>query len=279
MKKTKKIAPIILLGLLLTTGLQIGTALANTVESSTIIFQGVLVDHGDYYTGTIDTTPRTYYIPMGPGTIWDLVDTRWETPDGRAAVGGFDVYAALGGTAYYDDIVQGTIGMDHDGYSGAGGWGSFWDPDVPDWENYQLTLTETEWYLEYKNDALGTPMSGDMHWDIMCAEETGTGSYRGTVPADPDANDGDAALNGGGAQAWDMDWTWGSEVIPLQYVGFKVTIEPLGNDIYEVTFTPKDCTRKPVGGELDPVDNLTLLKTPLIALATITLLAAALRRL
>ena len=121
-------------------------------------------------------------------------------------------------------------------------------------------------------------MSGDMNWDTMCAEETGTGSYRGTVPADPDANDGDAALNGGGPQAWDMDWTWGSEVIPLQYNGFKVEILQISVDLYEVTFTPMDCP-KPVGGELDPVDNLTLLKTPIVILASITLLAAAWRRL
>ncbi len=143
-----------------------------------------------------------------------------------------------GGTAYYDDAVQGTIGSDHDAYSHGGGWGSFWDPDVPDWDHYQLTLTADHWYLEYKGPALGTPMSGAMDWSRMLASEDDVGSYRGTVPSDPDANDGDAALNGGGAAAWDMDWTWGSEAIPLQYRFFAVTIAPAGSGLYDVTLTP-----------------------------------------
>lgn len=137
----------------------------NTVESSTMIFEGTLdqVVTG-VYTGTIDAVAGYFYIPSGPGTHYDSTDDRYETPDDREAVGGFDVYAEEGGTAYYDDAVQGTIGSDHDAYSNAGGWGAFWDPDVPDWEHYQLTLTTDHWYLEYKGHALGTPMSGAMSW-------------------------------------------------------------------------------------------------------------------
>ncbi len=217
-----------------------GTAEANTVASSTMWFQGALTyDSGTgAYTGTIDATSGTYYMPGGPGTVYDSVDGRWETPDGELAQGGFDVYARQGGTAYYDDAVQGTIGADHDGYSGGGGWGAFYDPDVADYYHYQLTLTSSNWYLEYKSDALGTPMSGAMDWSALLASEDDVGQYRGLVPADPDANDGDAALNGGGAGAWDMDWTWGSEVIPLQYGTFAVDVTDIGGGEYQVSLTP-----------------------------------------
>ena len=146
----------------------------------------------------------------------------------------------MGGIAYYDDIVQGTIGSDHDGYPGpaGGGWGDFWSPDVPDWGSYQLRLTATNWYLEFKNAALATPMSGTMDWTNLIATETDVGQYEGTVPADPDANDGGAAANGGGPGAWDMDWTWGSEVIPLELPQFKVAVEDLGSGTYRVSLTP-----------------------------------------
>ena len=218
-----------------------GNASSNTVDSSTMYFSGTLSDEGGgIYTGTIDAVAGTYYFPGGPGTTYNESSGQWENPDGTPAVGGWDLYALEGGTAYYDDAVQGTIGTDHDAYPEAGGWGAFWDPDVPDWNHYQLTLTEDYWYLEYKGDALGTPMSGTLDWTLSYAYESDTGSYRGTVPSDPDANDADAAENGGGAGAWDMDWTWGSEVIPLQYPGFKLDIEEVAGEtgIYSVTLTP-----------------------------------------
>jgi len=37
---------------------------------------------------------------------------------------------------------------------------------------------------------------------------------------------------------WDMDWSWGSEVVPLQYPGFSVKVIPLGNSEYRVILTP-----------------------------------------
>ncbi len=224
----------------------VGTVSANSIDSSTIFFEGTLTDDGDgSYSGTVDAVSGSYYIPGGPGTVWDPVDLRYETPDGREAVGGWDVYAEYGGDAYYDDLFQGVIGSDHDAYSSSGGWGAFWDPDVPDWDHYQLTFSGNNWYLEYKSIHLGTPMSGDVDWSDMYAYETDVGSYRGTVPADPDANDGDAALNGGGAQAWDMDWTWGSEAIPLEYPGFDLEIDYLYAGVYSVILTPASAPVSP----------------------------------
>jgi hypothetical protein len=211
---------------------------ANNIVSSTMYFYGDLTADGDgSYTGTIPAIPGLYYVEGGPGC------TAGQTPDGSDCVGGFDLYAREGGTAYYDDAVQGVIGADHDAYSEAGGWGAFWDPDVPDWEHYQLTFEGNNWYLEYKGVALGTPMSGQVLWAFSYATETGTGSYRGVVPADPDANDGNASENGGGPRAWDMDWTWGSEVIPLQYPGFQIEITEAGSYLVRMTPGPLIKTR------------------------------------
>ena len=217
---------------------------ANTIESSTLIFEGALTDAGGgIYTGTVDATAGSYYVPGGPGTIPD--GGGYVTPDGRPAVGGWDVYAREGATAYYDDVAQGVINGEHDGYPGpaGGGWGDFWSPDVPDWGSYQLTLTTDHWYLEFKGVHLGTPMSGAMDWIKMYASEDDTGSYRGTVPADPDANDGGAATLDDTSPAWDMDWTWGSELIPLQFSGFDVTIDDLGGGNYRVTLAPAPAVR------------------------------------
>lgn len=215
----------------------------NTVESSAMHFEGDLDEsRTGVYVGTIDMTMGEYYVTGGPGElIWDQ--------------GGFDVFALQGGAAfvqgYYgtgdwnvggetDTYQIGYLGEAHDGYPSAtngGPWGSWYDPDVADYYNYQLTLTETNWYLEYKGSALGTPMSGTIDWTNNYALETDTGMYRGTVPSDPDANDGDAALHGGGPGAWDMDWTWGSEVSPLEHPGFDVSITPATSG-YHVILTP-----------------------------------------
>lgn len=233
-----------ILGLAVAMILVASLAQANTIDSSTMWFEGVLTyDSGaGTYTGTIAAIAGSYYMPGGPGTTFDGAD--WRTPDGRLAVGGFDVYAEEGGFAYYGGALQGPIGADHDGYpASGGGWGDFWSPDVPDWTSYQLTLTDDHWYLEFKGDNLGTPMSGAMDWTTMFASEDDVGSYRGTVPADPDANNGVAAANGGGAQAWDMDWTWGADVVPLQLTGFTVDIVPVasattGAETYRVSLRP-----------------------------------------
>ena len=45
---------------------------ATTIESSTLVFEGALTDAGGgVYTGTIDATAGSYYLPGGPGTVPD----------------------------------------------------------------------------------------------------------------------------------------------------------------------------------------------------------------
>ncbi|MBN2023938.1 MAG: hypothetical protein JW809_14235 [Pirellulales bacterium] len=210
-------------------------AAINTPASSTMVFEGALTlgGGGGGYVGTINAVAGTYYMPGGPGAPGGV------NPDGTTANGGWDVYAKTGGTAYVSGYTPQThVISDHDAYNAVDGWGDYYDPDVPDWYNYQLTFDAGRWYLEYKGDALATPMSGNVDWVNLYAWETDTGSYRGVVPADPDANDGDAALNGGGPAAWDMDWTWGSEAIPLEYPGFVVSVEEIDGGLWRVTMTP-----------------------------------------
>jgi len=214
----------------------LGFVSANTIESSTMVFEGTLTPSGDGYEGIIDAIAGSYYVEEGDGCTCE--EETCTTPDGGECNGGFDVYAKEGGTAYYDDENQGTIGSDHDAYSSDGGWGSFYSPDVADYNNYQINFIDNNWYLEFKGVNLGTPMSGEINWNLMYATETDVGRYRGEVPADPDANDGDAEENGGGSQAWDMDWTWGSEAIPLEYSGFDIEVTNIGGDDYRVTLTP-----------------------------------------
>jgi hypothetical protein len=143
---------------------------------------------------------------------------------------------------------------DHDAYTTGGGWGSFYDPDVADWNHYQLTLdgTNDEWYLEYRSDsgepAVGAPMSGDVDWDHDYAVETGIGDYDDYAGCGGSAcsaeNEGYALSNpwsnGDGKAAWDMDWSWGSEYIPLGYPGFDITVELDldGGTTDRVTLTP-----------------------------------------
>ena len=78
-------------------------------------------------------------------------------------------------------------------------------------------------------------MSGTMDWSTSFAEETDTGAY---LPGTgiPEISDG-AAAHGGGDHAWDMDWSWGSEVVPLEYPGFRVDVAS-HSSIYTVTLTP-----------------------------------------
>ncbi|MCP4550244.1 MAG: hypothetical protein GY835_27600 [bacterium] len=210
-------------------------AFANTIGSGTMEFEGILTDAGGgVFTGTIPATAGSWYVPGGGGA-------------GISTAGGFDVYARQGATAYYDDIAQGTIGADHDAYSSGGGWGAWYDPDVPDWNNYELVLTGTNWYLRFIGTAGGTPMSGVMDWSDLYASENETGAYVNYTGTDPDANDGGAAALLGctgepqcGAGYWDMDWTWGSEAIPLELAGFDVEVTLVGGSTYHVTMTPAD---------------------------------------
>lgn len=214
----------------------------NSPASSAMVFEGALTDAGGgVYTGTIAATKGAYYCETCPGAAEYVGGSGY--PPGPDQ-GGFDVYAREGATAYYDDAAQGTVGADHDAYSSAGGWGDYYQPDVADWDHYELTLTASNWYLRYVGSAGATPMSGLMNWTSMYASENDTGQYV-SPPADPDANDGGAATLLGcfgdpscGAGYWDMDWTWGSEAIPLELPGFDVDITDLGGGDYRVTLTP-----------------------------------------
>jgi hypothetical protein len=74
-----------------------------------------------------------------------------------------------------------------------------------------------------------------MDWGSMIATETDVGAYLpGTGTAEIP---GGAASKGGGAGYWDMDWSWGSEAVPLQYGTFSVEFVSIGGDDY-VKMTP-----------------------------------------
>jgi len=208
----------------------------NTVESSTMIFEGDLTDEGGgVYTGTIDMTEGEYYVVDGPG-------------EGVSTGGGFDVYAEEGGCAYClnyygtgawncdgtDTYIVGYYtGTNHDAYPLPGGpWGSWYNPDCADWNQYSLELTADHWYLRYT--ATGeSPMSGVMYW-----YGDGTGYAAETDKGTLDSND-DGVVDGvydlGGPAMW--DWNAGAQVerIPLEYPGFAVDVTP---GSYTVTLTP-----------------------------------------
>jgi nitrous oxidase accessory protein NosD len=209
---------------------------ANSIGSSTMEFEGTLTDDGDgTYSGV---------IPMIVG-------------------GAYDVYAEEGGTAWFgNDPGTGpvwtsqAIGADHDAWP-------TWNPDTPDWYQYSLELyvdgstekwavrnhpgaTETNpWYDEAHWGAggkppAGVPMSGLMGYSYPYALETDVGAYLSGTGT-PDIPGG-AAGYGGGPGAWDMDWSWGSEAVPLEYAGFDVDIQDLGGGTYHVTLTPAALT-------------------------------------
>lgn len=222
-----------LVSILLTLALVASFALAvpvvaNDVSSSTIVFENtgvyILTDNGDgTYTGMIPC----------------VVD------------GGFDIYAKNGATAYFSEDPNVTISS-HDAWS-------TWTPDTPDWYQYSLKFwndggvqrwrvanhsgatAEDPWYDGGGSGAVeqGVPMSGIMDWDAMYAAETDIGEY--LSPINPDTHPKHphwAGDNGGGPACWDMDWSWGSEVVPLHYPGFNVNVEDLGSGDYRVTLTP-----------------------------------------
>ena len=207
---------------------------ANDIPSSTMYFHGTLTESGGTYSGV---------IPM---------------IDEGAPNSGYDVYGLEGGTAWFGNDPGGgpvwtsqAIGADHDAWP-------TWTPDTPDWYQYSLSLYvdggQQKWavrnhpgaeeaYPWYDTGhwgsplaARGVPMSGLMNWSAMYAAETDIGAYLpGTgTPEIP----GGAAGQGGGAGAWDMDWSWGSEVVPLELPGFAVAITDLGGGQYDVVLTP-----------------------------------------
>ena len=226
------------LGLLAGIGLLLavaGTAGANTVASSTMWFQETA---GWQLTKNPDGT-YTGIIPMVRESTLGIGD----------GVNGYDIYARQGANANFNPGGTVPIGADHDA------WGPPWTPDTPDWYQYSLQLTSTGWALRnhpgaanddgdpwYDNSdgdtqtAAGVPMSGSMNWTTMIASETDVGQYiSGTGTG---LHPGWAAANGGGAGAWDMDWSWGSEVVPLQYSDFAVNVIDLGGGDYRVSLTP-----------------------------------------
>ncbi|UCD75326.1 MAG: hypothetical protein JSV91_00105 [Phycisphaerales bacterium] len=208
---------------------------ASNVPSSTMYFHGELTDEGGgVYSGVVA-----------------MIDEG--APDA-----GYDVYGKNGATAWFGDDSGGGPIWTSVTIASHDAWPT-WTPDTPDWYQYSLNLyvdggvlrwavrnhpgaTEDHpWYDEAYWGAggkppMGVPMSGTMDWDRMYALETDTGAYLpGTgTPEIP----GGAAGYGGGAGAWDMDWSWGSEVVPLEMPGFEVQITDLGGGEYDISLTP-----------------------------------------
>ena len=212
-------------------------ASANTVASSTMYFQGTLTDNGDgTYTGVI--------AMINEGGV----DS------------GYDIYGEEGATAWFgNDPGSGpvwtsqAIGADHDGWP-------TWTPDTPDWYQYSLNLYvdggQQKWAVRNHPGATatnpwddtvfwggsgkppaGVPLSGSMLWYSDgtggYAEETDVGAY---LPATGTPEiPGGAAGYGGGPHAWDMDWSWGSEVVPLEFPGFELEVTDLGGGVREST--------------------------------------------
>jgi hypothetical protein len=212
---------------------------ANTIQSGTWWFEG-----------NLSYNPSTGAYT---GTIAAINEATAGVGDG---VAGFDIYAKNDAWATYDkagsgseDYAEGTI-SGHDAYTEAGGWGSYYDPDCADWYNYQLTLTGTTWAIEYNagvgNDGILTgasanPMSGAMNWASLLASEDDTGAYYSGMGTAENAGYAASFATGKGqstAGAWDMDWSWGSDYVPLQFRNFAVNVTELDGGGYRVSMTP-----------------------------------------
>ena len=205
-------------------------AAGNTIATSTMEFSGALTDNGD---GT-----WTGVVPMVDGL-------------------GFDLYGAEGEDAWFGDGAPPGDVWTSQTMTGHDAWPA-WDRDTPDWYQYSLYFYEDgglqrwalrnhpgatadhPWYDEAEWGAggavpKGVPMSGVVNWGSMYAAETDVGAYLGgTLIAEIP---GGAEAHGGGRGCWDMDWSWGSEVVPLEYIGFEIDITPDGGD-FDVTLTP-----------------------------------------
>ncbi|UCC23397.1 MAG: hypothetical protein JSW23_04920 [Planctomycetota bacterium] len=211
---------------------------ANTIESSSMHFQGALTDNGD---------------GAHSGVLRMLDEAAEGIGDG---VSGYDIYAKEGDAAWFGDVQSDPVWSsvtiaDHDAWSD-------WNPDTPDWYQYSLSFYaedgQQKWAVRnhpgatedhpwYDTDfwgtekpAMGVPMSGLMSWCLLYATETGTGAYLPGTGIPEIA--GGAAEHGGGPGAWDMDWSWGSEAVPLELPGFLVEIEGMGGGEFKVTLTP-----------------------------------------
>ena len=187
-----------------------GVAGANTIASSTMVFQGTL---------TYNSSTNAY-----TGDIMSVQD--------------FDVYAKVGSIvdSSASSIDKGMVGADHDGWPN-------WSPDTPDASSdpsdttdgyYALSLdgTANTWgvkYLSVKDDPSSAPVTGH--------DATPNIPLGGTV----DWNTGFASEAG---QNWYATWSWTKnndphyEQVFLQYAGFNMAIVPTGGGEYEVTMTP-----------------------------------------
>jgi len=205
-------------------------ALGNTVASSTMQFQGALTDNGDgTYTGV---------VPM-LGTT------------------GFDIFAEEGETAQFgNDPGSGPVWTPQV-IASNDAWPT-WTPDTPDWYQYSIEFYEDgglqRWALRNHPSATatnpwydeafwgvggiapaGVPMSGVVNWGSTYAAETDVGAY---LPATGTPEiPGGAEGEGGGRATWDMDWSWGSEMVPLAFAGFNIDVTFNGTD-HDVTLTP-----------------------------------------
>jgi hypothetical protein len=219
------LAVVLLLSLCLVMAAPAGAADPTTIASSTMIFGGTLDPVGNGYTGVLPLIDESIG-PLGDG----------ET--------GFDVYARNGAMPFFTDdrgLVtpgSGIIIVDHDAYP-------TWPTDVPDQDYYALILTADRWELVYNENSPRNwgvsgcvPMSGTMNWMNMYAAETDVGYSYGDSDGPVGTNSGVAAANGGGEACWDMDWIWGTDVVPLQFPGFAVDIVDVGDGTYQVTMTP-----------------------------------------
>ena len=211
--------------------LLVNTTTANTTLSSTMWFYGGLLQKSDDLGGGV-------YAYTGVASAIDEAASEYSylPSDGT---GGFDIYAKEGGTAWFGDAdgspvwTSATI-SDHDPYpSGSPDWyqyslNIYQEGEVYKWElrNHPGATEEHPWYQTgYEKPPAGVPMSGTITWTgdgVGYAYETDVGAYlTGTgTPEIP----GGAASKGGGAAYWDMDWSWGSEAVPLEYPGFAVDV-------------------------------------------------------
>ena len=206
------------------------TAVAgNTIPSSTMYFRGALTEDAGIYTGVANMLKET------TAGVGDGVD-------------GYDVYGKEGDTAWFGDMVGGSPVWTSQAISGHDAWPT-WTPDTPDWYQYSVEFYEDggqKWAIRnhagsteaapHSTTAKGVPMSGSMNWSTLLAAETDVGAYLPGTGTPEIA--GGAASKGGGASCWDMDWSWGSEVVPLQSPYFTVSVAPAVGGGYDVVMTP-----------------------------------------
>jgi len=243
------LALVLVLSFSMVTAVPVAAADPTTIPSSTMIFGSL-----PPYILTYDSVTGIYegMIPMLPVE---------PVPPGDGQVG-YDLYAKNGATAWFGDDPDGWIGpsepvwtpltiVGHDPFPG--------DPvDTPDWYQYSLNFYEevgvqkwrvanhsgaTEalpWFAGGGSGAVeqGVPMSGTMDWTTGYAAEIDFGVYLPPVLPTNSEIPGGAAFHGGGVACWDMDWSWGSEVIPLQFPGFNVVITEMGTGMYVVALIP-----------------------------------------